>query len=113
MTPCPHREDILIADSAPRRFAVAYEVTGMPSALTAALALVEPRGRLVAVGLGTAPVPADIRSLTLHELRLVGTNAHVFSADIADAVRLVASRGAGWGDVAPVALPLEGLVDQD
>ena len=90
--------------------AVVYEVTGVPSVLNAALEVVMPRGRVVAIGLGTAAVPVDVRSLTLRELRLVGTNAHVFSADFADAARLVAGRTEGWSDVAPVALPLGRVV---
>ena len=90
--------------------AVIYEVTGVPSVLTAALEMVAPRGRVVAIGLGTAPVPVDVRSLTLRELRLVGTNAHVFATDFEDAARLVRGRSEGWSDVAPVALPLEQLI---
>ena len=89
---------------------VAYEVTGVAEALQAALAIVEPRGRVVAVGLGAKPVPVDVRSLTLREVSLVGTNAHVFGADFAEAARLVGRRPGGWGDVAPVALPLDALV---
>ena len=89
---------------------VAYEVTGVAEALQAALAIVEPRGRVVAVGLGVKPVPVDVRSLTLREVSLVGTNAHVFGADFAEAARLVGRRPGGWGDVAPVALPLDALV---
>ena len=89
---------------------VAYEVTGVAEALQAALAIVEPRGRVVAVGLGAKPIPVDVRSLTLREVSLVGTNAHVFGADFAEAARLVGRRPGGWGDVAPVALPLDALV---
>lgn len=89
---------------------VAYEVTGVPAVLSAALEAVAPRGRVVAIGLGTEPAPVDVRSLTLRELRLVGTSAHVFEQDFADAARLVASRSGGWSDVAPVALPLESVV---
>jgi (R,R)-butanediol dehydrogenase / meso-butanediol dehydrogenase / diacetyl reductase len=92
------------------RCAVVYEVTGTEPALVAALQLLEPRGRLVAVGLGRQPVPVDVRRLTLSELRLVGTNAHVFTADFADAARLIAARNDGWTDVAPVAIPLDLLV---
>ena len=80
--------------------------------LGAAFELVAPRGRIVAVGLGSEPVPLDVRSLTLSELRLVGTNAHVFAADFGDAARLLADRTDGWADVAPVALPLDQLVEQ-
>lgn len=91
---------------------VVYEVTGVPQVLAAALEVVAPRGRVVAVGLGTMPVPIDVRSLTLRELRLVGTSAHVFDLDFADAAHLVASRSGGWSDVAPVALPLESVVEE-
>ena len=92
------------------RPAVIYEVTGAPPVLTAALEVIAPRGRVVAIGLGAVPVSIDVRSLTLREVRLVGTNAHVFAADFADAARMVATRAEGWSDVAPVALPLELLV---
>ncbi len=89
---------------------VVYEVTGAPSVLGAALEVIEPRGRVVAIGLGADPVPVDVRSLTLRELRLVGSNAHVFEHDFADAACLVANRPGGWSDVAPVALPLGSIV---
>jgi threonine dehydrogenase-like Zn-dependent dehydrogenase len=88
-------------------FTVVYEVTGVASVLIAGFELVEPRGRIVAIGLGNQPIPLDVRGLTLSELRLVGTNAH----DFADAARLVAARTAGWANVAPMALPLDQLVD--
>ena len=87
-----------------------YEVTGVPAALTAALEMVRPRGRVVRVGLGAHPVPIDMRRITLHEIRLVGTRAQVFEDDFADAAALIASRSQGWSDVAPIALPLERLV---
>ena len=109
------REDPLvprIVDALGGPATVVYEVTGVPSVLAAALELVAPRGRVVAIGLGTAPVPVDVRSLTLRELRLVGTSAHVFEQDFADAARLVASHSGGWSDVAPVALPLESVVEE-
>jgi (R,R)-butanediol dehydrogenase/meso-butanediol dehydrogenase/diacetyl reductase len=93
-------------------YTVAYEVTGAEQALAAAVELAAPRGRIVAVGLGSEPVPLDVRRLTLSELRLVGTNAHVFAADFGDAARVLAGRSDGWADVAPVALPLDRLVDQ-
>lgn len=90
--------------------AVAYEVTGAPAVLAAALQMVRPRGRVVAVGLGDRPVPIDMRRITLREIRLVGTRAQVFEDDFAEAASLIASRMEGWSDVAPVALPLDRLV---
>ncbi len=91
---------------------VLYEVTGVAPVQSAAVDLVEPRGRVVAIGMGTEPVPIDLRSLTLREVRLVGTSALVFEADFADAAQLVASRSEGWSDVAPIALPLDLLVSE-
>lgn len=101
-----------IADAMGGPAAAVYEVTGAPPVLAAALELTEPRGRVVAVGLGAGPAPVDVRTLTLRELALVGTNAHVFAADFADAARLIASRPGGWSDAAPTALPLELLVSE-
>lgn len=101
-----------IADALGGPAEVVYEVTGRPSVLPAALELVEPRGRVVAIGLGTAPVPIDVRSLTLREIGLVGTSAHVFESDFADAARLISARSEAWSDVAPVALPLDLLVEE-
>ncbi len=92
--------------------AAVYEVTGAPAVLGAALELARPRGRVVAVGLGAEPVPVDVRSLTLREVALVGTNAHVFAADFADAARLIAARPEGWSDAAPAALPLDSAVEE-
>jgi (R,R)-butanediol dehydrogenase/meso-butanediol dehydrogenase/diacetyl reductase len=93
-------------------YTVVYEVTGAAPALAAAFEVVAPRGRIVAVGLGSEPIPLDVRRLTLNEMRLVGTNAHVFADDFGDAAGLLAARPDGWADVAPVALPLAQLVEQ-
>ena len=48
--------------------------------------------------------------LTLTEVELVGTNAHVCGADLPEALRLLAARGGRWSDVAPKMLPLDRLV---
>ncbi|MBI4260489.1 MAG: alcohol dehydrogenase catalytic domain-containing protein [Actinobacteria bacterium] len=89
---------------------VVYEVTGTPDGLAAAFELVAPGGRVVAVGLQDAAREIDVRGLTLRELSLVGTNAHVCAADLPEALRLLAARPDPWTDVAPVALPLDLLV---
>ena len=69
-----------------------------------------PGGRLVVIGLQTEPVPIDLRRLTLTEVELIGTNAHVCGVDLPEALRLLAARGNGWTDVAPALIPLAELV---
>lgn len=95
-------------DNAPR---LIYEVSGAPSALADAVQLVRPGGTVVVVGLQEQPFDLDARNLALSEIELVGTNAHTFGTDIPEAARLISSRGVKWKDVAPVALPLEEVVD--
>jgi (R,R)-butanediol dehydrogenase / meso-butanediol dehydrogenase / diacetyl reductase len=89
---------------------VMYEATGSRAALDDAIDALVPGGRLVVVGLQTEPVPIDLRRLTLAEVELVGTNAHVCDVDLPEALRLLAERGNGWTDVAPDLLPLADLV---
>lgn len=87
-----------------------YEVSGTRGGLTEALA-VAPRGcRLVMVGIQSGAREMDLRTLTLREVELIGTNAHIVGSDLPEAMRLLASRTDGWSDVAPVALSLQDLV---
>jgi (R,R)-butanediol dehydrogenase / meso-butanediol dehydrogenase / diacetyl reductase len=89
---------------------VVYEVTGSRGALSEAVDALLPGGRLVVVGLQAEQNPIDLRRLTLTEVELIGTNAHVCGADLPEALRLLAGRGNGWSDVAPEMLPLTELV---
>jgi (R,R)-butanediol dehydrogenase/meso-butanediol dehydrogenase/diacetyl reductase len=89
---------------------VVYEATGSRAALEEAIAALPPGGRLVVVGLEADPVPLDLRRLTLTEIELIGTNAHVCAVDLPEALRLLAGRGTRWTDVAPHLLPLAELV---
>lgn len=91
---------------------VAYEVSGTKAGLDAAIDIVRPGGRVVAIGLHHGPVETDLRSVTLRELEVIGTNAHAFDADVPEAARLIASRREGWSDVAPLALPLREMVER-
>jgi (R,R)-butanediol dehydrogenase/meso-butanediol dehydrogenase/diacetyl reductase len=91
---------------------VVYEVTGTPVCLDAAFEAVREGGRVVAVGLQEEPRTLDVRSLTLRELSLVGTNAHICGIDLPEGLRLLAARAVPWDDVAPLALPLERLVSE-
>jgi (R,R)-butanediol dehydrogenase / meso-butanediol dehydrogenase / diacetyl reductase len=93
------------------RPSVVYEVTGLRGPLEEAIATVVPGGRIVVVGLQNQPFELDFRELTLAEVELIGTNAHVCGADLPEALRLLAARGGRWNDVAPTMIPLDQLVD--
>ena len=92
------------------RARVIYEVTGSEQGLSEAFDATIPGGRVVAVGVQREPRPVDLRRLTLLEVELVGTQAHVCAADLPEALRLLAARGGSWEDVAPAVLPLSELV---
>lgn len=89
---------------------VVYEVTGTAAGLRAAIDAARPGTRIVAVGLQGSRSRLDVRDMSLRELELIGTNAHVCDADLPEALRLLAARTDPWSDVAPVALSLERLV---
>ncbi len=91
---------------------VVFEVTGTSSGLRHALDSAAAGTRVVLVGLQDAPAEVDLRGVSLREIELIGTNAHVFSADFAEAVRLLASRDEGWSDVAPEPISLDDLVEK-
>jgi (R,R)-butanediol dehydrogenase / meso-butanediol dehydrogenase / diacetyl reductase len=91
---------------------VIYEVSGSAAGFKQALSLAPRGARVVLVGLQHGPVEIDAREVSLREVELIGTNAHVCGLDLPEALRLLASRAGGWGDVAPVALSLDELVDE-
>lgn len=90
---------------------VIYEVSGTPAGLRTALTLRTKGVRVVLVGLQGVAHDLDARRLSLEEQEMIGTNAHVCGTDLPEAVRLLALRERGWGDVAPQALSLEDLVE--
>lgn len=90
---------------------VVYEASGSAAALEDAMEVLAPGGRLVVIGLQSAPRPVDLRRLTLSEVEYIGTNAHVCDHDLPEALNLLAQRGSTWSDVAPIVLPLEELVN--
>ncbi len=91
---------------------VVYEVSGHAAGLATALELVKPGGRLVLVGLHDGNLAANARELTLSEIEVIGTNAHVCDVDLPRALELLGARSTPWDDVAPVALPLDELVSE-
>jgi (R,R)-butanediol dehydrogenase/meso-butanediol dehydrogenase/diacetyl reductase len=89
-----------------------FEVTGTPPGLELALSSAAPGTRVMLIGLQDGPASIEPRQLSLGEIELIGTNAHVFSDDFAQAAGLLASRSEGWSDIAPFALPLHDLVEK-
>jgi (R,R)-butanediol dehydrogenase / meso-butanediol dehydrogenase / diacetyl reductase len=87
-----------------------FEVTGTDAAFAAALAAVEPGGRLVTVGIAKHPIAIDARRVTTKELELIGTNALIGREDVPEAARLLALEPSLWQHVAPSAIPLDRLV---
>jgi (R,R)-butanediol dehydrogenase / meso-butanediol dehydrogenase / diacetyl reductase len=90
--------------------AAIYEVTGNETVFRQAFDAVPAGARLVVVGLQAEPRLVDLRSVTLREIELIGTNAHVCGDDLPEALRLLARRGSDWSDVAPTVIPLSLLV---
>lgn len=90
--------------------AIVYEVSGTDRGFAAAIAAVAAGGRVVTVGIAKHTVAIDARRVTTKELELIGTNALIGREDVPEAARLLALYPAAWQDVAPVAIPLERLV---
>ena len=84
-----------------------YEVTGSDPGLKSAITSAPNGSRVVLVGLHEHPREIDVRRVTLGEIDLLGTNAHVCDVDLPEAVRVLATRPGGWADIAPTAFPLE------
>ena len=72
--------------------------------------MIELGGRIVLVGFQRGTPPVAFRDISLREIELIGTNAHVLGADMPEALRLLAARPDPWSDVAPRVLSLERLV---
>lgn len=90
---------------------VVFEVTGTATGLAAARDMLPSGGRLVAVGHQHRPAEVDFRSLALAEQEMIGTQAHVAGDDLPEALRLLSAGEAAWRDIAPIALPLDKLVE--
>ena len=89
---------------------VIYEVSGSGPGIAEAVSIA-PRGcRIVVIGHQHSPTEVDLKDLSLREIELLGTQAHAVGTDLPEALRLIASREAGWSDIAPIALNLDSLV---
>jgi (R,R)-butanediol dehydrogenase / meso-butanediol dehydrogenase / diacetyl reductase len=72
---------------------VVIEASGAPASPAAALSMVRRGGDVVIVGLQAAPVPADLFSLSVREIDVHGTLAHVCGEDLGEAVAVLAGTG--------------------
>ncbi|MDX6334007.1 MAG: (R,R)-butanediol dehydrogenase / meso-butanediol dehydrogenase / diacetyl reductase [Streptosporangiaceae bacterium] len=86
-----------------------YEVTGTPAGLDSVLSAAEPGTTVVVTGVQRTPQLCDYGRVTLSELTLVGTQAHVCSRDLPQAIDYLAARREGWADIAPRVLPMESV----
>lgn len=108
-------EDVDLAESLisiGARHLVVFEVSGTDGGLKAALQAMAAGDRLVVVGLQEKARSLDLAKLALSEQELIGTKAMNVPHDLEEAVRLLAGRSEPWSDVAPIALPLEELVEE-
>ncbi len=88
-----------------------FEATGSEAGFDAAIALVEPGGTVVTVGIAANRVNLDARRVTLKEVAIIGTNGLIADEDVPAAIKLLANDQTLWSQVAPAAIPLEQLID--
>ena len=69
---------------------VVIEASGAPASPAAALSVVRRGGDVVIVGLQAAPRPADLFALSVREIDVHGTLAHVCGDDLGEAVAVLA-----------------------
>ena len=89
---------------------VVIEASGAPGAPAAALAAARRGGRVLIVGLQSAPREIDLLSFTVREDDLVTTLAHVCDVDLPESLALLASTDLA-GAVTDRVIPLADLVD--
>jgi threonine dehydrogenase-like Zn-dependent dehydrogenase len=87
-------------------FDVIFECTGRPGQLRLALERVRAGGTVVAVGLRPGVEEIPLPSLVLPEKHLIGTAAHVWDTDVADAVQLIADGRLDVADLVTHRVPL-------
>jgi threonine dehydrogenase-like Zn-dependent dehydrogenase len=69
---------------------VVIEASGAPASPAAALSMVRRGGDVVVVGLQAAPVPVDLFSVSVREIGVHGTLAHVCGEDLDQAIAVLA-----------------------
>jgi (R,R)-butanediol dehydrogenase/meso-butanediol dehydrogenase/diacetyl reductase len=102
--------DLLLELSGGTGFDLVIEASGAPHAPAAAIASVRRGGRVLLVGLHSAPREIDLTQMIVREVDIFTTVAHVCDSDIPAALELLAS-----SDIAAVAagprIPLDALVE--
>lgn len=88
-----------------------FEVTGTEEGLATCVASIDPGGRMVYVGIAKHALAIDARRVTVKELEIVGTNSLIRAQDVPEAARLLSREQSLWREVAPLAIPLDRLVD--
>ncbi|MFI1092579.1 alcohol dehydrogenase catalytic domain-containing protein [Streptomyces sp. NPDC020917] len=89
---------------------VVFECSGAAGQLTRSVDLVRPGGVVVAVGLGSGTQLISLPALVLGERRLVGSAAHLWDADVAQAVRMLTDGRFDAADLVTHRIPLHDLV---
>jgi (R,R)-butanediol dehydrogenase / meso-butanediol dehydrogenase / diacetyl reductase len=106
-----HLAELILAETGGEGADVVIEASGAPHAPAAALSAARRGGRVLLIGLQSAPRELDLFSFTVREVDLVTTLAHVCDVDLPESLDLLAS-----SDVADVVIdrviPLEHLVDE-
>jgi 2-desacetyl-2-hydroxyethyl bacteriochlorophyllide A dehydrogenase len=90
---------------------VIVDTSGAAPALELALAGARPGTRIVQLGLHHEPRSLPLKRMTLNEIDLLGTYAHVCAADLPVALQLLAARTEGWADICPEVTPLSRIVE--
>ena len=90
---------------------VVIEASGAPTAPQAAVAATRRGGRVLIVGLQSAPREIDLFALTVHEIEITTTLAHVCDIDLPESLQIISG-----SDLASIVLdrviPLDALVDE-
>lgn len=81
--------DAIRAAAGPDGPHVIIEATGAPDAPAAAFSAVRRGGRVLLVGLQNAPREVDLLSLTVREVEVTTTLAHVLAEDLADSLEVL------------------------
>jgi threonine dehydrogenase-like Zn-dependent dehydrogenase len=109
--PAAHLAGLILAATGGEGAHVVIEASGAPHAPAAALAAARRGGRVLLVGLQSAPRELDLVAATVREVEVITTVAHVCGIDLPEAVDLLA-----LGTVADAVLdrviPLDELVDE-
>jgi len=87
------------------------EASGTPMGLHTAQKLVRRGGTILVVGIQAEPTALDFADLTVREVNLVATNAHVCMVDLPEALDVLGNQGLAEAAIDRV-VPLDAIVEQ-